>query len=397
MLPYEEAISRVLTRVPVVGSESVPVADALRRVLLEDVVAAASMPAADTSAMDGYAIAHASLSGTPPFVLPVRGESRAGAPSTLAVGRGACRIFTGALLPDGADTVVIQENTERLEEGVRILTRPKRGDNVRQRGEDVAAGSIVLERGTLLNPFRVSLLAAIDCTHVEVSRRPRVGILCTGSELRRAGTQGPPGSIAESNSVAIAGLAHRAGAHPLPSVLVPDDLEQTRVSITRLLDQCDVLVSVGGVSVGEHDVVKRALEEASVELDFWKVRIKPGKPLVFGHHERCVVLGLPGNPVSAQLTFCLFGLPLLAAMQGRSRVDVPTRRLRLAEAITQVPGRRGYHRVMIRQEEVVPLSNQGSGNVASMALADGVAIVAEDLARLDAGAAVDVICFSELV
>lgn len=395
MLSPSAALERVLASAPNLGEEAVPLAAACGRVLAVDVVAPAALPPSDTSAMDGYAVRCADCVGRGPFRLPVIGESRAGAPHREALGAGACRIFTGAWLPVGADAVVIQEDVERDAEGIVFREAPRPLQHVRKQGEDIAEGVRVLSRGTRLNPFHLGLLASVEQSEARVGRVPRVGILATGNELRPPGSPATPGSIPESNTVAIAALARRGGAVVIETARSVDDLDATEAAVRRLLEACDVLVTIGGVSVGDHDLVKQALEGAGVTLDFWKVAMKPGKPLVLGHAGAKRVLGLPGNPVSAQVTFCLFGIPLLWRMQGALDVVPRQRALRLAAPLRQSPGRRGYHRVRIVGELAVPLSGQSSGSVSSLAEADGLAIVPEDSSGMEAGQTVEVVALAD--
>lgn len=396
MLSEAEALERILAAAAAVAKERVGLRAAPGRVLAEDVVAPSPHPPADTSAMDGYALAGADCRGAGPFRLAVVGESRAGAPFQGSLAGGACRIFTGAWMPAQADCVVIQENVERDGDAIVFQARPEKGQNVRRQGEDLAAGNRVLASGTRMNAFHVGLLASVERTQVLVARRPRVAVLASGSELRMPGSLVTPGSIPESNTFAIAALAEQAGAEVVAIETLPDALGPTEDAIRRRLAHCDLLVSIGGVSVGDHDLVKQALESAGVELDFWKVAIKPGKPLVFGRSGASLVLGLPGNPVSAQVTFCLFGLPLLRRMQGATRVVSRTRKLRLAAPLRQSPGRRGYYRVRLDGDVVTPLSGQSSGSVLSMADADGLAIVPADSEGLDSGELVEVVTLADL-
>jgi molybdopterin molybdotransferase len=240
------------------------------------------------------------------------------------------------------------------------------------------------------------LLASVEQASVQVAVKPRVVVLATGTELRAPGSPATAGSIPESNTFAVAALARQGGAHVTVAPSLPDDLDSTERAVRALLGECDVLVTIGGVSVGDHDWVKQALQRAAVSLDFWKVAIKPGKPLLWGRAGNARVLGLPGNPVSAQVTFCLFGLPLIRRMQGMQRVTPATRALRLAAPIQQAKGRRGFYRVRIDRDVATPLSGQSSGSVGSMAWADGLAIVPEDSSGVAEGQTVEVIAFVDL-
>jgi molybdopterin molybdotransferase len=354
------------------------------------------LPGFDYSAMDGYAVLASDFSGAGPWTLSVTIEQRTGhAPLELAAGT-AARIFTGAPLPRGADTVVMQEDTTREGDQVTFRAAPKPSSHVRKRGEDLARGAVALARGSRLNPFRVGLLAALDQSHASVTRRPRVALLCTGDELREPGSAARPGSIPDSNGPSLAALARRAGAEIVGISRSGDDLHETRAALRAALAKSDVLLSVGGVSVGDHDVVKLALEAEGVTLDFWKVKIKPGKPLVFGKHARGFVLGLPGNPVSAQLTLALFGVPLLRSMQGDAQPVPATIRVQLASAIRQKPGRLGFYRARLEGSVAHVHDNQASGAPTSMALADALVLVPEDSEGLPAGAEAQALRLADL-
>jgi molybdopterin molybdotransferase len=228
-------------------------------------------------------------------------------------------------------------------------------------------------------------VAALDRAQVRVSKRPRVALLCTGDELRDPGSPPRPGSIPDSNGPSLAALARRAGADVRIMPRTGDDLELTREALRRALSECDVLLTVGGVSVGDHDVVKLALEAEGVSIDFWKVKIKPGKPLAFGRREGTFVLGLPGNPVSAQLTLCLFGLPLLRTLQGDARALPEVVQVRLGDAISQKPGRLGFYRARMQDGVACVFENQASGAPTSMARAELLLMVPEDSSGAAAG------------
>jgi molybdopterin molybdotransferase len=386
MLDFELARQRILELVTPLPTELIPVADADGRVLGVDLISGVDLPSFDYSAMDGYAVAASDLSGPGPWQLRVSIEQRAGAIALELQAGTSARIFTGATLPRGADSVVMQEDVVREGEHVILQSAPRRGSHVRLRGEDLARGAVAMTRGTRLNPFRVGLLAALDQSHACVVRRPRVALLCTGDELRDAGSPARPGSIPDSNGPSLAALARRSGADVVVVSRTGDDLLQTREALRAALSGSDLLLTVGGVSVGDHDVVKEALEAEGVALDFWKVKIKPGKPLAFGRRGGTFVLGLPGNPVSAQLTLGLFGLPLLRALQGDAR-PLPNRmRVRLHDAIKQKPGRLGFYRARLEGDLAFVFGNQASGAPTSMAEADALVMVPEDSAGLAAGA-----------
>jgi molybdopterin molybdotransferase len=395
MLSFEEARERVLADVPRVGSERTHLRDAAGRVLSRAVVARGPFPPFAASAMDGYAVALASFAGEGPWKLEVKGESRVGREPPALVAGAACRIFTGAPVPAGADTVVMQEDI-RLEANRAVFSAaPCRGAHIRRAGEDLATGDIALDAGVRLGAFQLALAASLDYPELVVAERPRVTIICTGDELRAPGEPPRPGSIAESNAIGLRLLAEQAGASVAVAPLVGDDLPATLGAIERGLGASDLLVTVGGVSVGDHDVVRPALEQAGVTLAFWKVAIKPGKPLALGRAGRTRVLSLPGNPASSMVTFTLFGLPLLRAMQGDKHPLPMTLRARLGSRITRKPGRLEFVRATLATTEgmltVLPLSNQASGAVTSMAWSGAFAIMPADVTSLEKGEMVEVL------
>jgi molybdopterin molybdotransferase len=308
----------------------------------------------------------------------------------------AARIFTGAPLLEGSDSVIMQEDAERTDDFVTFRSAPRRGSHVRKRGEDLAQGTVALSRGTRLNPFRLGLAAALDRARVSVFRRPRVLVLCTGDELRDAGSAPRPGSIPDSNGPSLAALARRTGAEVSVLPRTGDDLSATRAALKDALSRCDVLLTVGGVSVGDHDVVKTALAEEGVSLDFWKVKIKPGKPLAFGRKGDTFVLGLPGNPVSAQLTLSLFGLPLLRTLQGDSRALPEPLRVTLGSALSQKPGRLGFYRARLVEGVAHVNANQASGAPTSMAAADVLVMLPAESDGAAAGSVLTALRLDEL-
>jgi molybdopterin molybdotransferase len=396
MLDFERARLHILDQIKRLPSELVPVGEADGRVLAEDLVSRVDLPPFDYSAMDGYAVRAADFSGEGPWRLPVTLEQRAGGVAQRLSAASAARIFTGAPLPEGADSVIMQEDAELRDDSVTFRSAPARGSHVRRRGEDLGLGAVALTSGTRLNPFRLGLAAALDRADLRVARRPRVALLCTGDELRDAGSAARPGSIPDSNGPSLAALARRAGAEVRRLPRTGDDLTTTREALRQALAECDVLLTVGGVSVGDHDVVKQALEAEGVKIDFWKVKIKPGKPLAFGRRDDVWVLGLPGNPVSAQLTLCLFGLPLLRALQGDVQAVPAVSQVRLATAITQKPGRLGFYRARLENGLAFAHDNQASGAPTSMAHADVLVMVPEASTGLAAGAVADALRLDDL-
>lgn len=402
MLSVEDARARILGNVERTALERLPLQAALGRILAEDVRSTAPLPGFDYSAMDGFALEAEACGGEGPWELPVVGESRTGHPPPDWVKGTACRIFTGAAIPRGATAVLLQENVlgpdgapvadVRGVESIRFTHKPRVGEHLRLAGEDLPLGALGMGRGTALGPLQLGLLAALDRASVIVATRPRVLILNTGDELREPGTPAPgPTSIPESNSVVLAALGRSVGAQVSVAPLTPDDLPSTQRALSAALQHCDVLITVGGVSVGDHDLVRPALEAAGVRLDFWKVRMKPGKPLVYGRSGHTHVLGLPGNPMSAQITFMLFGLPLLRALQGQTQLVPQCFEQKLLGPLRQKPGRRGYYPGKWERDGVMPLGNQSSGNTVSLASADVLIVMPEELEELPKGASVEVI------
>jgi molybdopterin molybdotransferase len=324
MLDFESARQRFVEMAAKCRHESLPLHQALGRVLAEPLHAQRAVPEFDTSAMDGYAL-HLEDTLQLPYRLPVEGEAPAGsAPARLQRGT-AMRIFTGAAMPEGANAVVMQEHVIRDGQTICGDQRVVLGQNVRQRGEDLSASALAIGRGQRLHPATLALVSFLDRAELLVAKAPRVTLLCTGSELRAPGTQARPGTIAESNSPVVSALAQQAGARVLGVSLVDDDEVRVRQAIEKALADSDVLVTMGGVSVGDYDFVRPALQAAGVTLELYKVGIKPGKPITLGRRDAKVVIGLPGNPASAVVTFALFGMPLLRAMQGDEQpIAMPT-------------------------------------------------------------------------
>lgn len=400
MLSFHEARTRLLSSITRLPLERIFLLQAAGRVLAEDVHARTALPPFDASAMDGYALALSSLQGDGPWSLPLVGESRAGAEPPALLPGTTCRILTGAPLPSGADTVVMQEVTERINDRVFFTQRPRLRDHIRPAGEDLDQGAVGLTRGTRLGAPQLSLAAMLDRSELLVTRRPRVTILATGDELRTPGSPSSPASIPESNSVGIAALAAQAGALVTIAPLCPDEPDATASAIADALRGTDLLLTVGGVSVGDHDVVRPALERSGVTLDFWKVAIKPGKPIAVGHSTHGHVLGLPGNPVSALITFALFGVPLLRALQGDAHPLPPIHKIPLGAPIQHRLGRTEFVRATLAFQDgestVSPLRNQASGAMISLAHCDTLAILPHDVESLPQGARIETLRLIDL-
>jgi molybdopterin molybdotransferase len=408
LITIAEARERVLETVTRLGDEAVPLDSALGRVLAEDVTSTIPVPPFDSSAMDGYAV----VAG-PGGELDVIGEARAGHPFGGAVAPGsAVRISTGAVVPEGADAVVPVERTTAVKEGgigdgVDLLhgmdvkgrhdrvavpeTEPEA--NIRRAGEDIPLNAVVLRTGTQLGPAELGVAASVGRGELRCAQQPRVAVLITGDELTEPGAPLGPGRIYGSNGFALAAQVERAGAVVAGRATVPDDREGTRTAIGQALDDADVVLVSGGVSVGPHDHVKPALHDLGVEERFWGVRLRPGKPTWFGTRGRTLAFGLPGNPVSAMVACQLFARPALAALQGGAQAHRVS--ARLGEAVARNPQREQAIRVRLMQSEnglvAQPTKEaQGSHVLTSMLGADALAFVAPGEGELAAGERVEV-------
>lgn len=395
MLRFETARDSILEKAARTGTERVALSEALGRVLREDYVATGPLPPFAQCAMDGYAVNSQQVKPGP-WLLPIVGERCAGSPAGELVPGTACRVFTGAPLPTGADAVLVQEDARLRDGALELTSLPAAGTHVREAGEDLATGELALRAGTRLGPFHLGLLASLEATTVHVARRPRVAIVCTGSELRTAGSPQRPASIVESNGIVLAALARAAGADAWLTPLVEDETRILQRRLRQALDGADVVLTVGGVSVGTYDVVRESMTAIGAAVEFYKVAIKPGKPLTFGRLGQKSLIGLPGNPVSAQVTAALFVVPLLRQMQGDVRAVAAPRPYLLGAPLEQHPGRRGFYRAQLEGGRVLPLSRQGSGSVVSMAEAEALIMMDEHLAQLPEGASVPVYVLNEL-
>jgi molybdopterin molybdotransferase len=383
----DEARAMVLARVAAPAPQDVPVARALDRVLAHDVVAAGDVPPWPNSAVDGFAVRPGPAGRT----LRIVGESRAGAPAGVAVGDGeAIRISTGAVLPAGAGAVAMVEDCEEAPDGtVTVRAQAPDGANVRGAGEDVLAGTRVLRRGAILGPAELGVAVGAGAATVACGPRPRVAVLSTGDELVPPGAALGPGQIHDSNAIALAALAERAGAEVVLVGHVADTRDETERVVASALERADVLVCTGGVSVGPHDHVKPALVAQGVDEVFWRVALRPGKPTWFGTRGSQLVLGLPGNPVSAMVTFLLFARPALRALQGADP-QVPRTRAVLTQPVRRHAGRDECVRVRLDGGQASPTGAQGSHRLTSMLGADGFAIVTRGTGEAAAGDEVEV-------
>lgn len=413
MISVEEALDRVLSYVDRLEAEERPILDALGQALAEDVRADFDIPPYDNTAMDGYAVRAEDTRGASPerpVTLRVVGELAAGYVYEGELPPGcAIRIMTGAPMPPGADAVVPFEETDEPEghafgkfsktrEVVGVLKEAKPGANVRRAGEDVARGRVILREGQTLRAAQIGVLASVGRTTVRVIRRPVVAILSTGDEVVEPGHPLRPGQIYDANAYSIAAMARECGAIPRQLGIARDTVEDLTAKLREGLS-ADMLVTSAGVSRGDYDVVKDVLAREG-EVDFWTVRMKPGKPLAFGAFRapdgrRVPHLGLPGNPVSSMVSFELFGRPAILKMMGRSDWERQRVRAIADEPIANHDGRRVFARVLVTRQDgrfhAALTGPQGSGILTSMAFANGLAVVPEDVPEIRPGDEVEVI------
>lgn len=395
MIPVEEARSLILNTVQPTQSETTPLLAALGRVLAETVHSSVAHPPFDNSSMDGYAVRVSDLaeaSATTPVWLPVIGEVAAGGSEPPTVGPGeACRIMTGAILPPGADSVVMVEETLEEDGRVRFTGPCELGQSVRRAGEDLAEGACVLEAGTSLNAARVGLLAGVGRSHVQTHRPPRVAILTTGDELVQPGEPLRPGQIYASNAFAIAGMVMEAGAIPVPIGVARDDRDETRRLIQQALE-CDVLITSGGVSMGRFDYVSEALAELGT-IHFDRVAQQPGKPLTYATLSGKPVFGLPGNPASTMVCFEYYVRPALLKMMGHRKVERQRVQAVLKENIRKPLGKTSFLRAVVKEGpegyQAALTGSQSSGMMTSMALANALLVIPAERDGAIAGEAFD--------
>ena len=379
LLPVAEALARVLEGVEPLPAEQVPLAEAEGRVLTEDLSARRTQPPDDVSAMDGYAVRGEDVASAPTR-LKLIGEVAAGRPFAGTVRSGeTARIFTGGVLPPGTDTVVIQENTTRERDTVLVNTPAARRRNVRAAGLDFRKGDVRLNKGRCLTGRDVSLAAAMNHATVPVHRRPTVAVVATGDELVPPGTEPGPGQIVHSNAFTLAAVARREGAAVIDLGILPDRLEETIAGLRRARDLgADMLVTAGGASVGEYDLVQPALAAEGVALSFWRIAMRPGKPMMFGLLKGMRVLGLPGNPVSAYVCSVLFVAPLIRKLTGRSDLGLPTGHGVLGRDLPQNDEREEYMRATLAFRDgtwvATPFPNQDSSMLVPLAAAECLVI-----------------------
>ena len=402
-LTVEAALARMAAAVPApVGTEQVALRAALGRVLAEEILSPVNVPSHTNSAMDGYAVRGTDLPASGETTLAVVGTAYAGNPFAGSVEPGQCvRIMTGAMMPPGADTVVMQEQVARNGETIRLGEGHRTGQNVRQAGEDLAAGRPALPAGQRITPAELGLLASLGVAEVRVQRRLRVAFFSTGDELRSIGELLAEGEIYDSNRYTLHGMLSRLGVEALDMGVVRDRPELMREAFERAAAMADVVITTGGVSVGEADYVRETLAALGA-VNFWKIAMRPGRPLAFGRLRDAVFFGLPGNPVAVMVTFYAFVQPTLRRMLGEPDGTALRFRVPSAQPLRKRPGRTEYQRGILHRDEdgqlvVRTTGAQGSGILKSMSQANCFIVLGHDQGSVAAGDPVEVQPFEGLV
>ena len=396
LMSLDIALNEMLSRVtPLTAQETLPLVQCFGRILASDVVSPLDVPGFDNSAMDGYAARLADIASGQP--LPVAGKSFAGQPY-----HGTCiRIMTGAPVPEGCEAVVMQEQTEQTDAGVRFTAEVRSGQNIRRRGEDISAGAVVFPAGTRLTTAELPVIASLGIAEVPVIRKVRVALFSTGDELQLPGQPLGDGQIYDTNRLAVHLMLEQLGCEVINLGIIRDDPHALRAAFIEADSQADVVISSGGVSVGEADYTKTILEELG-EIAFWKLAIKPGKPFAFGKLSNSWFCGLPGNPVSATLTFYQLVQPLLAKLSGNTASGLPARqRVRTASRLKKTPGRLDFQRGVLQRNadgelEVTTTGHQGSHIFSSFSLGNCFIVLERERGNVEAGEWVEVEPFNAL-
>ena len=403
-MPVEKAREHIRASLsPVTTVERLSIRATLGRVLAEDVISPVNVPQHDNSAMDGYAVRFADLKSDAESTLKIVGASFAGKPyqGTLSAGQ-AVRIMTGAVIPAGADSVVQQERARASADQVSVMPLPKKGTNTRSAGEDLRAGETALKRGQPIRPAEIGMMASLGIGEVAVYRKLRVAFFSTGDELVAVGTPLGPGQIYDSNRYTIYGLLVRLGCEVLDMGVIRDTPEDVEQAFKDAAQSADVVITSGGVSVGEADYVKQVLDRLG-EVLFWKIAMKPGRPLAYGKIGDAHFFGLPGNPVAVMVTFYQFVRDALLHLQGQTRtIPLPTQKVVCTSAIKKAPGRTEFQRGILSRDatgqwSVRTTGDQGSGILSSMSQANCFIILPTDQGNVPAGTTVDVQLFDGLI
>ena len=399
LMPIEEAMDKMLSPIkPIQTTLQLPLAEAIGFVLAEDILSPIFVPPFDNSAMDGYALRLADLAQN--NVMPLAGKSFAGQPFDGEWPQGTCiRIMTGAKIPDGCDAVIMQENTEVLEQGIQFnQSEVKPQNNIRPMGDDIKQGDVVLNKGARLTSRDIPMIATLGISHVTVVRKPRVAFFSTGDELKPLGEPLAEGQIYDSNRYGIKPLIENFGCEAIDLGIIPDCPETLKATFEKAQTLADVVVTSGGVSVGEADYTKDILEELG-QIGFWKLAIKPGKPFAFGKLSTAWFCGLPGNPVSAVLTMYVLVQPLLAKLAGHTEWAAPESiPATTRSAFKKAPGRTDYQRGIYSIEDgkfvVETTGNQSSGAFRSMSLANCFVVLERERGRVEVGETVNIQLFN---
>ena len=395
-LMVSDALKNIYTAIsPISESEVVPIRESLNRVLATDIVSSLNVPTATNSAMDGYAVHGDAIPEQGTSKLSVVGTSFAGKPYQGKVGQGECiRIMTGAVMPEATDTVIIQEHVERTNDEILIDAETKPGSNVRQAGEDIANGDVVLKKGARIRSADIGVIASLGIGEIEVIRKIRVVFFSTGDELSSIGEELKNGNIYDSNRYTLFGMLSELNVTIMDMGVIKDNREDLQQAFENAAAEADVIITTGGVSVGEADYVKEILQETGA-VNFWKVAMKPGRPLAFGQIKDAHFFGLPGNPVSVMVTFSQFVKPALRHLMAETETETFTMRVPCISKLKKRPGRVEYQRGILERDEtnqwvVKKTGAQGSGILRSMSQANCFIILPMDSASVEPGTIVEV-------
>ena len=402
LISLEQALNSLINTIkPVTDIEQVSLEEGLDRILAEDIISPINVPSHDNSAMDGYALRLGDLDNSD--VLPLGGQSFAGHPFSGIIPAGHCiRIMTGASIPEGADCVIMQEHTEASGNDIRFVEKPvKAGDNIRKAGEDITEGEQVFNAGNKIKPQDIGLLASLGIAKTPVYRRLKVAVFSTGDELKLPGEALEHGDIYDSNRFVVKAMLTRMNIDILDFGKIPDDMVLLREAFLKADQEADAVITSGGVSVGDADYTKDILDELG-ETGFWKLAIKPGKPFAFGLLPNSYFFGLPGNPVSATVTFQQLAAPALRHMMNQPLPEHIELQLKAQAGLKKRPGRRDFQRGILTTNdqgelEVTSTGSQGSGILSSMSMANCYMVIPEESGSVEAGDTVNVQLFDELL
>lgn len=402
-LSFEQALDKVKQSVtPLKARRSVSIREAIGGVLANDVCSPMDVPPFINSAMDGYAINSQDIPASGEATLKVTGKSFAGKPFDGQVKQGECvRIMTGAVVPEGADTVVMQEHAQVNGDSIKIGPEHQARQNVRYPGDDFSTGDIIIKAGERLSPAKLGLLASVGVTELEIVRTPVVAFFSTGDELKGVGQTLKPGDIYDSNRYILFGMLHKMGVQVIDMGVIPDIKQQIELTLKEATLCADIVITSGGASVGEADYIKQILDDIG-QVNFWKIAMKPGKPLAFGKIGNALFFGLPGNPVSAMATFYQFVQPSIRLLQGEKQSSTIVLKARCTSMLKKRPGRKDFQRGIMSQDEngeliVGTTGIQGSHMLSSMSKANCFIVLESESGNIEAGTLVEVQPFNDLI